>query len=357
MDLRDKEDDNITFDDVQVSNAGICKNPDCRSRALVVSIEDGDIVCSECGWVKHDRVEDPGLDLRDIGVHDGVAARVTLDTSRIQGLLDGASGGVMIEKNTNTSMANITRISESTAISKHDKMVQEVNKRVMALSSRLPGEVYEDDQVLCVELFMLIWEATQGKFTPKLERIAACLWAICIKKNLPFLEMDFHRALSEDSAKPIQAFRRAKKSINENIHAHSKVRELYLKLDDGRRITTNLELALMRRMCEQLHLQYAIATLAAYIYEGLSRREISANKPRELKLSAALHLACHRKNATAREEQTTASRISSVTGQPSDKIDSYCQSMHGIKDRLIDEAITKLQPEVKTALGIPTDKK
>ena len=356
MDIRVVEDNNSRFDDVQVSNAGICKNPDCRSKALVVSIEDGDIVCSECGWVKHDRVEDPGLDLRDLGMHDGIAARITLDTSRIQGLLDG-DGGVMIERNKNANMATITKLSEANAVSKRDKMVQEVNKRILALSSRLPGEVYEDDQVLCIELYMLIWDSTQGRFSPKQERIAACLWAVCIKKNLPFLEMDFHRALSEDIAKPMQAFRRAKKAINENIHAYDKVKDLYLKLDNGKRINTNPEMALTRRMCEQLHLPYAVASLAGHIFNELSRRESSANKPRELKVSAALHLACHRPNASAREEQTTASRISTVTGQPSEKIDSYCQSVHVIKDRILAEAAAKLEPGVRSALGLTDIKK
>eukprot|EP00659_Diplonema_papillatum_P016460 gene16460-25233_t len=151
-------------------DTGRCKNPDCRSTNLVSDWEAGDIVCGECGWVRFDRVEDPGKDWR-VSTDDGaVVSERASATTAIAELLE-QKDEVRVDFQRDAKM----RLHSGRNVSLHDDVVLKTQEIVERLARRLPGEVYEKVKLNAIEVFVKFWEATERKAKRTSQMIAACM--------------------------------------------------------------------------------------------------------------------------------------------------------------------------------------
>eukprot|EP01061_Rhynchopus_euleeides_P018937 TRINITY_DN31200_c0_g1_i1.p1 TRINITY_DN31200_c0_g1~~TRINITY_DN31200_c0_g1_i1.p1 ORF type:complete len:362 (+),score=111.15 TRINITY_DN31200_c0_g1_i1:112-1086(+) len=322
---------------------------------MVTDWDAGDVVCGECGWVLHQRCEDPGRDWR--GTNDSAGQTVERATE-IRGtdyLLDDDIG--IIADFRGTKMKQVG----GSGISKRDRRVGQAKKEVANIARHLPGELPQSIQDVALEFYIKLWEVSGRKLRCAPAIIASCVRSICFMRHIPYVDLDFHKALQHDVEKPKAMLDAAAKNIHALIEmdkqAGKNTQQIYTFLRDvgveGVGDLFGQYVPLCTRWAGTLKVPHATGILAAAVGKVLREKTHLKKQPAMgLLYSGALHIACHRQGASAAEEQVTASRIAEHSGESSRSIDEYVQLFLRRKDLIIKEASGTLTPAVRRALGM-----
>ena len=311
-----------------------CKNPDCRSANMVSDWDAGDVVCGECGWVLHQRVEDPGRDWRGNNESAGQTVERATEKSAFALMLEGDN-----DITADFTGSKILQNSNTTGPSKRDKRLRDVKKEIEAICNRLPGVIPYMVQLNCIEFYMILWEQSERKLKKMPAIVAACISFICHMRHMPYVGIDFHKALQQEVANPKAAFIKAEKNILTMITTNAETSKFLTDHYAGD--SADKYLPLCTRWASSLNLPHVVGHLGFQIGKRLLKNSSNTYKP-PTSFATGLHMAAHRPSAGDIEKAVTEADLAAVTGEAVEHITKLVALCDGKTNDLLKSAAANL---------------